>query len=91
MGIQEVSDANDDLQANQRDLYSDELHQDLRVARLRTRELEHDCRKLRRIVDETELLQSQLEQTSQECVEWQRRHTYVMLRLIHAAQSLGIC
>eukprot|EP00892_Ulva_mutabilis_P011001 jgi/Ulvmu1/8273/UM041_0084.1 len=61
--------------------------QDVSSVRVRVRQLEHECRKLRRVADEASLLQSQLKETSQECTEWQRRHTDVQQELHKCAAT----
>ena len=65
----------DDVQAKQNGSHSEELDRDLASARIRVCKLEHRCRNLKRSADEAAILQSQLEQTSQECTEWQQRFT----------------
>lgn len=52
------------------------LQQQLRNARVRIRELEHDCRLNSSVADEVVVLQQQLELTAQQSSEWQRKHAY---------------
>ena len=52
------------------------LQEQLKHARVRIRELEHDCRLNSSVADEVVVLQQQLELTAQQSSEWQRKHAY---------------
>lgn len=52
------------------------LQQQLKHARVRIRELEHDCRLNSSVADEVLVLQQQLELTAQQSAEWQQKHAY---------------
>lgn len=72
--MQATTDQANPVQSEQAASHADELNEDLSRAKMRTCELEHECRKLQRAADEASVLQEQLNQTSLECSEWQRRH-----------------
>lgn len=50
------------------------LSRDLITERIRVRELEHECRTLKRNSEEVRVLQSQIDQMATECTEWQQRY-----------------
>jgi hypothetical protein len=53
-----------------------QLQNQLKHAKIRLRELEHECRVNGTVADELVVLQQQLELTMQQSSEWQRRHAY---------------